>query len=104
MARGSSSGIAPNRRTGAIMNKRITIESLDLLAGKGRETGMFIVRAVTSDGPDGQPGPPPDSNTLWAVVRRAGGCTLWRAIQFALVQTAATDFCNSYRQQPQLEK
>jgi hypothetical protein len=53
---------------------------------------MIIVRAVTSE--DGQPWPPPDSNTLWAVVRRADGCTFWRAIQLAEVQSAAPDFCN----------
>jgi hypothetical protein len=53
---------------------------------------MIIVRAVTSE--DGQPWPPPDSNTLWAVVRRADGCTFWRAIQLAEVQSVAPDFCN----------
>jgi hypothetical protein len=40
-----------------------------------------ISHSVTSDGPDGQPWPPPDSNALWVIVRRADGCTLWRAIQ-----------------------
>ena len=52
---------------------------------------MIIIRAVTTDGPDGQPWPPPDSNALWAVVRRADGCTLWRAIQLAEVRSAAPD-------------
>jgi hypothetical protein len=41
---------------------------------------MIILHAVTNDGPDGQPWPPPDGDTLWTVVRRADGCTLWRAI------------------------
>src|SRR6516162_288710 len=63
-------------------------------AARGGKPAMIIVRAITSDGPDGQPWPPPDSNTLWAVVRRAGGCTVWRAIQLAQVEPAATDFCN----------
>ena len=56
---------------------------------RGGKPAMIIVRAVTSDGADGQPWPPPDSNTLWAVVRRADGCTHWRAIQLAQVQSAA---------------
>jgi hypothetical protein len=51
---------------------------------------MIIVRAVTSDGPDGQPWPAPDSNTLWAAVRSADGRTLWRAIQLAEVRSAAS--------------
>jgi hypothetical protein len=42
---------------------------------------------------------PPDSNTLWAVVRRVDGCTLWRAIQLAQVRSAAPDVCNFPRQQ-----
>ena len=45
---------------------------------------IFLI--TTSDTPDGQPWPPPDSNALWAVVRRADGCTLWRAIQLAQVR------------------
>ena len=81
------------------MNRRVTVESLDWLAGKGRGTGMIIVHAVTSDGPDGQAWPPPDSNTLWAMVRRVGGCTLWRAIHLAEVRSAAADFRNFPRQQ-----
>jgi hypothetical protein len=44
---------------------------------------IVIRHATTSDGPDGQPWLPPDSNTLWAVVRRADGCTHWRAIEIA---------------------
>jgi hypothetical protein len=58
-----------------------------------------ISHSVTSDGPDGQPWPPPDRNTLWAVVRRVGGCTLWRAIQLAQVGSASPDVCNFPRQQ-----
>jgi hypothetical protein len=58
-----------------------------------------ILYSLTSDGPDGQPSPPPDSNTLWAVVRRVDGCTLWRAIQLAQVRSAAPDVCNFPRQQ-----
>ena len=59
-----------------------------------RKPAMIIGHAVTSDGPDGQPWPPPDSNTLWAVVRRADGRTPWRAIQLAEVRSAAPGFCN----------
>jgi hypothetical protein len=59
---------------------------------RGVKPAMIIVRAVTSDGPDGQPWPPPNSNTLWTVVRRADGRTLWRAIQLAEVHSAAPDF------------
>jgi hypothetical protein len=44
---------------------------------------MIILRAVTSDGPDGRPWPPTESNALWVVVARAEGRTLWRAIQLA---------------------
>ena len=42
-----------------------------------------ILRTDTGDGLDGQPWPPPDSNVLWVVVRRANGRTLWRALQIA---------------------
>jgi hypothetical protein len=52
-----------------------------------------ISHSVTSDSPDGQPWPPPDSTTLWAVVRRTDGCTLWRTIQVVEVRSAALDFC-----------
>jgi hypothetical protein len=61
---------------------------------RGGKPEIIIVRAVTSDGPDGHPWPPPDSNTLWAVVRRADGCTLWRTIHLAEVRSAAPDFGN----------
>jgi hypothetical protein len=40
-----------------------------------------ISHSMTSDSPDGQPWPPADSSALWVIVRRANGCTLWRAIQ-----------------------
>ena len=49
---------------------------------------------VTSDSPDGQPWPPSEGNALWVMVRRADGCTLWRAIELAQVRPAATDFEN----------
>ena len=40
------------------------------------------LHSMTSDSPDGQQWPPPtDSSALWVIVRRANGCTLWRAIQ-----------------------
>ena len=42
-----------------------------------------ISHSMTSDSPDGQAWPPPDGTALWAIVRRAGGYTLWRAIQLA---------------------
>jgi hypothetical protein len=45
------------------------------------ETNLIVSHSTTRDGPDGQPWPPPDSNALWAVVRRDDGCTFWRAIQ-----------------------
>jgi hypothetical protein len=47
-----------------------------------------ISHSMTSDCLDGQPWPPPNS-VLWAIVRRADGCTHWRAIQLAQVQSAA---------------
>jgi hypothetical protein len=53
-----------------------------------------ILHTVTSDSPDGQPWPPPDNDIFWAVVRRADGCTHWRAIELAQVRPAAPDFCN----------
>ena|SRR5215831_13205463 len=43
-----------------------------------------ISHSVTSDIPDGRPWPPPDGNALWAVVRHADGCTLWRAIHLVM--------------------
>jgi hypothetical protein len=61
---------------------------------RGEKPAMIIGHAVTSDGPDGQPWPPPDSNTPWTVVRRADGCTLWRTIHLAEVRSAAPDFSN----------
>src|SRR5262249_33166566 len=44
---------------------------------------MIIVRAITSDGPDGRPWPPTESNVVWVIVARADGCTVWRAIELA---------------------
>ena len=73
-----------------------------LAAGGARDekpATIKIIRTVTSDGPDGQPWPPPDSDVLWAVVRRANGRTLWRAIQPAEVRSSAPDVCNFPRQQ-----
>jgi hypothetical protein len=43
-----------------------------------------ITHTVTNDSPDGQPWPPPDSGALWVIVRRADGCTLWRAIHLVM--------------------
>jgi hypothetical protein len=56
---------------------------------------MKITHTVTSDSPDGQPWPPPESGALWVIVRRADGCTFWRAIELAQVRSAATGFSNS---------
>jgi hypothetical protein len=50
---------------------------------RGGIPAMIIVRAVTSDGPDGQPWPPAESNVLWVLVARADGRTLWRTIELA---------------------
>jgi hypothetical protein len=44
---------------------------------------MIIVHATTSDGPDGRPWPPTESNVLWVIVARADGRTHWRAIELA---------------------
>jgi len=63
---------------------------LDLLTEQ--RTGSVIIEishSITSDIPDGRPWPPPDSNTFWALVLRADGYTLWRAIQLAQVRSAA---------------
>jgi hypothetical protein len=43
-----------------------------------------ISYSLTSDSLDGQPWPPPDSSALWVIVRRAEGCTLWRAIHLVM--------------------
>jgi hypothetical protein len=43
-----------------------------------------ITHTVTHDSPDGQPWPPHDSGALWVIVRRADGCTLWRAIHLVM--------------------
>jgi hypothetical protein len=50
------------------------------LAQNNKPAKIQILHDVTSDC-DGQPWPPPGSNALWVIVRRADGCTLWRAIQ-----------------------
>ena len=47
------------------------------LAQNDKPAKIQILHDVTSDGPNGQPWPPPDSNVLWVVVRRANGRTLW---------------------------
>ncbi len=60
----------------------------------GGNRAMQISHSLTRDSPDGQPWPPSDSNARWVVVRRADGCTLWRAIELAQVRPAATDLCN----------
>ena len=52
-------------------------------AGGGKRAMIKISHSTTSDGPDGQPWPPPDSGALWVIVRRADGSTLWRAIELA---------------------
>ena len=36
----------------------------------------MIIERVTSDGPDGRPWPPTESNVLWVIVARADGCTV----------------------------
>src|SRR5262245_33068357 len=64
------------------------------LPARGGKPAMIIVRAVTSDGPDGRPSPPTESNVLWIIVARADGRTVWRAIQLTEVRSAAPDFCN----------
>ena len=71
------------------------------IQGRGSSAMIKISHSMTSDCLDGRPWPPPDSNTLWAVVRRADGYTHWRAIELAQVRPAATDFAILQRQQPQ---
>ena len=86
-----SAGLGPPLASRRVPASEAVSTCLPARAGK---PAMIIVRAVTSDGPDGHPWPPPDSNTLWAVVRRADGCTLWRTIHLAEVRSAAPDFGN----------
>jgi hypothetical protein len=50
-------------------------------AGGGKRAMIKILHTITSDSPDGQAWPPPDGTALWVIERRAGGYTLWRAIQ-----------------------
>jgi hypothetical protein len=78
---------------------------LDLLTEQGTGSAIIeISHSVTSDSPDGQPWPPSHSNALCVIVRRADGCTLWRAIQLAQVRSAAADFCNPCKHQPKLKR
>ena len=58
-------------------------------------TLLKISHTITSDDFYGLPWPPPDSNVLWAVVRRANGRTLWRALQIA-----QSDRCHGLPQFP----
>jgi hypothetical protein len=74
------------------------------LAQNDKPAKIQILHDVTNDSPDSQPWPPPETDVLWSVVRRAEGCTLWRAIQLAQVRSAAADFCNSSRQQLQRKR
>jgi hypothetical protein len=93
---------SPNTRRGREPARRAA--RLAPRAGEGKRA-MQISYSITRDGPDGQPWPPPDGTALWAIVRRADDCTLWRTIQLAQVRTAATDFCNfADRQQAQLKR
>jgi hypothetical protein len=50
---------------------------------------MKITHTITTDSLDGRPWPPPDIGALWVIVRRANGCTLWRAIQLVHPPVAA---------------
>jgi hypothetical protein len=45
---------------------------------------MKITHTITTDSLDGRPWPPPDIGALWVIVRRANGCTLWRAIHLVI--------------------
>jgi hypothetical protein len=63
-------------------------------AGDGKRAMIKVSHSTTSDIPDGRPWPPPDNNALWVVVRRAYGCTLWRAIELAESELPRT-FANS---------
>jgi hypothetical protein len=58
---------------------------LDLLTEQATGSAIIeISHCITSDIPDGRPSPPPDRDVLWVVVRRANGCTLWRAIHLVI--------------------
>ena len=63
----------------------------------GKRVMIKIIHTVTSDSPDGQPWPPPDSGALCVIVRRAHGRTLWRAVHLVIsrcpVIAAATEKC-----------
>ena len=43
---------------------------------RGGKPAMIIVLVIISDGPDGRPSPPTESNVLWVIVARADGCTV----------------------------
>jgi hypothetical protein len=71
-----------SRSTG--QRKSTTVQQLNfgsLASNSISTTVLAITHSVTCDGPDGQPWPPPDDTTFWAVVRHANGLTLWRSIQ-----------------------
>jgi hypothetical protein len=55
-----------------------------------------ISHSVTRDSPDGQPWPPSDSSVLWVIVRRAEGCTLWRAIRLAQERASGDSSIKKY--------
>ena len=61
------------------------------IQGRGSSAMIKISHSMTSDCLGGQPWPPPDRDVLWAVVRHADGCTLWRAIQLVQVRSAAVE-------------
>ena len=65
-------------------------------AGDRKHAMIKISHSITSDSPDGQPWPPADSSALWVIVRRANGCTLWRAIQ--LVHPPVADIATAAEQ------
>ena len=73
------------------------------IQGRGSSAMIKISHSMTSDCLDGQPWPPPDSNTLWAVVRRADGYTHWRAIELAESNPLPRTFAISLGQQSQLK-
>src|SRR5262249_49492331 len=67
----------------------------------GNRAMIKISLSVTSDGPQGQPWPPSESDALWSIVRRADGCTVWRAIELAESDPLPRTSAISQRQQPQ---
>ena len=83
---------APARMTASLGARSETASTCS--PASSRKPAMIIVLATTSDGPDGQLRPPTESNALWVIVARADGCTLWRAIELALVRRCH-GLCNS---------